>query len=172
MADEVELEVKTSKSKLPLIIIIIVVVVLAGGGAAAYFLLGSSSSDEELATEQNVEAAPQVAEKATVGDALYVAMPRPFVFSVPGIDRERLVQVKVQLMVRGTDAELLAKKHIPLVEGTLLKTFSSSTAEELASLSGKERVREQALTDVQAAFKAVEGQSVVEQVLFTGFVIQ
>lgn len=169
MAEEVELEVKPSKSKLPLIIAIVVVVLIAGG-VAAYFLLGSSSSDE--APTPVAEQAPKPASDAEIGDALYVAMPRPFVFSVPGIDRERLVQVKVQLLVRGLDAEQLAKKHIPLVEGTLLKTFSSSTAEELVSLSGKERVREQALTDVRQAFLEVEGDSIVEQVLFTGFVLQ
>lgn len=169
MAEEVELEVNPSKSKLPLIIAIVVVVLIAAG-VAAYFLLGSSSGDGE--STPSAEAAPKVVTSAEVGNALYVAMPRPFVFSVPGIDRERLVQVKVQLLVRGLDAEQLAKKHIPLVEGTLLKTFSSSTAEELISLSGKERVREQALTDVRQAFLEVEGDSVVEQVLFTGFVLQ
>lgn len=170
MAEEVELEVKPSKSKLPLIIAIVVVVLIAGG-VAAYFLLGSSSDDGD--SSPSAEQAPKkVVTSAEIGDALYVAMPRPFVFSVPGIDRERLVQVKVQLLVRGLDAEQLAKKHIPLVEGTLLKTFSASTAEELVSLSGKERVREQALTDVRQAFLEVEGDSVVEQVLFTGFVLQ
>ncbi|MCM2678973.1 flagellar basal body-associated protein FliL [Echinimonas agarilytica] len=169
MAEEVELEVKPAKSKLPLIIAI-VVVLLVGGGVAAYFLLGNSSSDGESSA---AEAAPAAAAaSAELGDALYVAMPRPFVFSVPGQGRERLVQIKVQLLVRGLDAEQLAKKHIPLVEGTLLKTFSSSTAEELASLAGKERVREQALSDVRQSFLDVEGKDVVEQVLFTGFVLQ
>ena len=169
MAGEVELEVKAGKGKLPFIIAAVVVILIAAG-VAAYFLLGSSSGGGEPTAPAAV-AAP-VAPTAAQGDALYVAMPRPFVFSVPGIDKERLVQVKVQLLVRGLDAEQLAKKHIPLVEGTLLKTFSASTAEELVSLSGKERVREQALTDVRQAFLEVEGNSVVEQVLFTGFVIQ
>lgn len=169
MAGEVELEVKPANNKLPIIIAILVVVLIAGG-AAAWFLLGSSSSDGEQAAPQ--QTAPKKVTTAQIGDALYVAMPRPFVFSVPGIDKERLVQVKVQLLVRGLDAEQLAKKHIPLVEGTLLKTFSSSTAEELVSLAGKERVREQALTDVREAFLEVEGQPVAEQVLFTGFVLQ
>lgn len=168
MAEEVELEVRPTKSKLPLIIAIIVILLVVGG-VAAYFLLGTASDKEPAPAK---EATPKKVEKAEIGDALYVAMPRPFVFSVPGVERERLVQVKVQLLVRGLDAEQMAKKHIPLVEGTLLRTFSSSTAEELVSLAGKERVREQALSDVRQAFVEIEGDSVVEQVLFTGFVLQ
>ena len=50
-------------------------------------------------------AGPGNAEKGT---ALYVAMPRPFVFNVPGSGRDRLVQIKVQLLVRGSDNEELA----------------------------------------------------------------
>jgi flagellar FliL protein len=40
-------------------------------------------------------------------------MPRPFVFNVAGGQRDRLVQIKIQLMVRGTADETLAKQNIP-----------------------------------------------------------
>ncbi|GGA78114.1 flagellar basal body-associated protein FliL [Neiella marina] len=168
MAEEVELEVKPGKSKL-LIIVALVVVVLVGGGLAAWFLLGSSSSDVDPAAAEDV--APK-ATPAQIGDALYVAMPRALDFMIQGAHRPRTVQIKVQLLVRGQDAEQLARKHVPLVEATLHKTFSATTEEELVSLAGKERLREQALSDVRETFLRVEGQNVVEQVLFTGFVIE
>jgi len=171
MADEeLELEVK-KKSKLPLIIIIVVVLLLAGGGAA-FFLLGGS---DEPAAESNAEAttaAEPPAEEASTGDALYVAMPRPFVFNVIGGGKDRLVQIKVQLLVHGEDAEQMVKKHIPLVEGTLLKTFSGTSGDEMTTLEGKELLREQALQDVRQAMTEIEGRAVVDKVLFTGFVMQ
>ncbi|MBW8190800.1 flagellar basal body-associated protein FliL [Neiella marina] len=168
MAEEVELEVKPAKSKLP-IIIALVVVVLVGGGVAAWFLLGSTPSVEESAAASEQK---PVAASAKIGDALYVAMPRALDFMIQGASRPRTVQIKVQLLVRGQDAEQLARKHIPLVEATLHKTFSATTEQELVSLAGKERLREQALSDVRETFLNVEGQNVVEQVLFTGFVIE
>ncbi len=177
MADEeLQIEDGGKKSKLPLIIIIAVVVLL-GGGAAAYFLLFSGSDEppeqiEEVSGEagQAPAAAPQG--PAQTGSALYVAMPRPFVFNVPGTGRARLVQIKVQLMMRGSENEELAKSHIPLIEGTLLQVFSAGNADELVTESGKLALRDNALTAVQERLQELAGGPVVEQVLFTGFVMQ
>jgi flagellar FliL protein len=94
------------------------------------------------------------------------------VFNVPGASRDRIVQIKVQLLVRGDVNEEVAKKHIPLIEGTLLSVFSTTTADELSTTAGKETLRLTALDKVQQALTAVEGSKVVERVLFTGFVMQ
>lgn len=179
MADE-ELQIEEEggkKSKLMLIIII--AVVLIGGGGAAYFFL--FMGDDEPAAEQLAEgeAAPPAAApaaggggKAEMGSALYVAIPQPLTFNIPGSGRERTVQIKVQLMVRGSENEERAKVNIPLVQGTLLKVFSNSNADDLVTEAGKIELREKALEEVQAAMKEYTGSEVVEQVLFTGFVMQ
>ena len=99
-------------------------------------------------------------------------MPRPFVFNVPGASRDRIVQIKVQLLVRGDVNEEVAKKHIPFIESTLLGVLSTTTADELSTSAGKEAIRLTALDKVQAAMEAVEGSKVIERVLFTGFVMQ
>lgn len=172
MAEE-ELQMEEGgKSKM--IIIIIVAVVLIAGAAGAYFFLGGS---DEPTAEASVDAADmdddssaQVSTK--IGTALYVAMPRPFVFNVPGSGRDRLVQIKVQLMVRGTDNEESAKMHIPMIEGTLLKVFSMANADDLVTEAGKVALRDQAVREVQKAMKEIVDNDVVEQVLFTGFVMQ
>lgn len=179
MAEE-ELQVEEGgKKKGKLMLIIIIALVLVGGGGAAYFFLFSGS--DEPAAEQLAEADAAAASapatggaggKAEMGTALYVAMPRPFVFNVPGSGRDRLVQIKVQLLVRGSDNEELAKTHIPLIEGTLLQAFSMSNADDLITEAGKIELREQAVTEVQKALKEIEGKDVVERVLFTGFVMQ
>ena len=177
MAEE-ELQVEEGgKKKGKMMLIIIIAVVLLGGGAAAYFLLFAGG--DEPAAEQLAEGAAAAASapasaagKAEMGTALYVAMPRPFVFNVPGAGRDRLVQIKVQLLVRGSDNEELAKTHIPLIEGTLLQAFSTSNADDLVTEAGKIELREQAVTEVQKALKDITGSDVVERVLFTGFVMQ
>jgi flagellar FliL protein len=178
MADE-ELQVEEGgKKKGKMMLIIIIAVVLVGGGAAAYFLLfagGDEPAAEELAEADAAaaaESAPAASGNAEIGTALYVAMPRPFVFNVPGSGRDRLVQIKVQLLVRGSDNEELAKTHIPLIEGTLLQAFSTSNADDLVTEAGKIELREQAVTEVQKALKDITGSDVVERVLFTGFVMQ
>lgn len=173
MAEDTNLEIEeVSKSKL---IIIIAAVLLIVGAVAGYFLLsGGDGLVETLAGDAangEVAAAP-TSSSATIGSALYVAMPRPFIFNVPGASRDRIVQIKVQLLVRGDDNEETAKKHIPLIEGTLLSVFSMTTADELSTSVGKETLRFTALDKVQAAMMNVEGNKVIERVLFTSFVMQ
>ena len=172
MADE-ELEIEEGgkkKGKL-MLIIIIVVVLLAGGGGAYYFLF---MGDEPSAAEGGEEVASEMVEDEVMpeGQALYVAMPRAFTFNAPGVARERIVQIEVQLMVRGSANEELAKRHIPMIEGSLLQVFSASNADDLVTDVGKVELKEKATAQVRQTMMELEKTAVVEQVLFTGFVIQ
>ncbi|EJG1647066.1 flagellar basal body-associated protein FliL [Vibrio parahaemolyticus] len=153
------------KSKL-LIIIIAVVVLLGGGGAAAFFLMGSDDS------AQAAEAESQQTQAAVANPIAYVNLPQPFIFNVTGDRRDRLVQIKAQLMVRGSENEQLARYHSPLVESSLLSTFASATVEQLRSPTGRVELRDRASEDIKAALNAAVGKPVIEKVLFTDFVIQ
>ena len=156
MAEE-ELKIEEGGKKGKMMIIIIVAVVVVVGAAAAYFLLGSSN--DQMADVEALESGQTSSQQtsAKTGTALYVAMPRPFVLNVPGAGRDRLVEIKVQLMVRGSDSEEIAKSHIPLIEGTLLQVFSSSNADDLVTEAGKIALREQSVKDVQARMQEIAG---------------
>ncbi|RTR32570.1 flagellar basal body-associated protein FliL [Shewanella atlantica] len=173
MAEEESLELEESqepKSKKKLVIfgaIGLVLLLLIGGGL--WFFLGSSDTSEIADTE---EVATETGEPVNSGEAYYVGMPRPFLFNLPGVNRSRLVEIKVQLMVRGSEDDLLIKKHIPLIEDALLTTFSSADVQKLSSLAGKDEMRQLALLNVQNTLQPVTGRKVVEKVLFTGFVMQ
>lgn len=169
MADEDEK--KGGKGKLILIIAVVLILALGGGAAYYFFFMGDESAaieGEEVVAEEVVE---EVVDNSHL-EAMYVGMPRSFTFNVPGQDRERLVQIKVQLLVRGVDNEGLARTHIPLIEGTLLQVFSATNAEELSSASGKETLKVASVREVKRALKEITGNEVVEKVLFTGFVMQ
>ncbi len=173
MAEEESLELEENqepKSKKKLVIfgaIGLVLVLLIGGGL--WFFLGSSDTAETAETEA---VATESDEPVNSGEAYYVGMPRPFLFNLPGANRSRLVEIKVQLMVRGSEDDLLIKKHIPLIEDALLTTFSSADVQKLSSLAGKDEMRQMALLNVQNTLQPVTGRKVVEKVLFTGFVMQ
>ncbi len=157
---------KGGKKKL-IIIIAGVVLLLAVAAGAYFFLMGGDPEAEGAASEEVSEEV--VTESAS---ATYVAMPRPFVFNVMDGKRDRLVQIKVQLLVRGTDNETLAKKHIPLLEGTLVRVFGAATVEQLRNPQGKEQIRAGSLTALNEATTKLEGKAIIESVLFTGFVLQ
>lgn len=173
---ELELDNPGKKKKL-IIIIAIVLVVLIAGGAGAYFFLGDDEVSQEeldaaLSSGEEVAMESTEASGAEIGSALYVPMPRPFRFNVPGAARDRFVEIRVQLLVRGAENEEAAKKHVPLIESTLLAVFSQANADDLATSAGKVSLKQKSLSEVHKIMSEVEGRKVVEQVLFTGFVMQ
>jgi flagellar FliL protein len=167
MADEeAQGDAPKGKSKL-LIIIIAAVVLLGGGGGAAFFLMGS----DEPSMENGADTKAQTVQ--TPEDPIrYVSIPQPFVFNVTGDKRDRLVQIKVQLMVRGTKNEELARYHTPLVESSLLSTFASATVDQLRSPTGRTELRNKATEDIRSALNRAVGNPIIERVLFTDFVMQ
>ncbi|MCF4009103.1 flagellar basal body-associated protein FliL [Rheinheimera sp. UJ63] len=171
MADnELEIVDQGAKKK-KLMMLIALVVVLAGAGGGYFFFMGS---DTPAASAEVTAEGGAAADGTPVvqGTALYVQLPRPFVFNVAGLSRDRLVQIRVQLMVRGSANQALALKNIPLIESALLATFSSANADELISATGKEELKNKALIDLQNAMLDVVGSVVIAEVLFTGFVMQ
>jgi len=186
MADEKdqdkELELDNTGKKKKMIIIIAIVVVLAVAAGGAYFFMSGSDDtvsqgqlDAELdsdSSDDDADGGAPASTAASTGTALYVPMPRPFRFNVPGASRDRFVEIRVQLLVRGSDNEEAAKKHVPLIESTLLAVFSLSNADDLATSAGKTSLKQKSLAEVHKIMKEVEDSNVVEKVLFTGFVMQ
>lgn len=174
---EADLEIDgAGKKKKMLIIIIAVVVILAGAGGGYFFFMGGESKTTAAQSGSTARGESSGGEGeasgAQVGSALYVPMPRPFRFNVPGAARDRFVEIRVQLLVRGAENEEKAKMNVPLIESTLLNIFSQANADDLATSAGKDALKQQSLTAVQLVMKDLENNETVEKVLFTGFVMQ
>ncbi|KAB1509899.1 flagellar basal body-associated protein FliL [Photobacterium damselae] len=153
-----------ANGKKKLFIILGVITLLAAGGCTAWFAFGNQESDVE---HQQQEKGAKIE-----SPIYYVVMPQPFTFNVTGDPRDRVVQIRVQLMVRGTGNETLTNQNIPLLESTLLQNFSAATVEDLRTAHGRTELRQRALSAVQSTMEKVTGVPAVERVLFTGFVMQ
>ncbi|CAM4150986.1 flagellar basal body-associated protein FliL [Aeromonas bestiarum] len=172
MADDNELTLKdpaAGKKKKLIMVVALAVIVLGGGGAGAWLMMSGGDKPAAEASAEGKDAKPK---EAAAQPSLYVGMPRPFVFNVSGGQRDRLVQIKIQLMVRGAADETLAKQNVPLIEGTLLRVFSAATSEQLMTFEGKEKLRKDSLEECRRVLNDLVSSPVIEQVLFTGFVMQ
>jgi flagellar FliL protein len=58
------------------------------------------------------------------------------------------------------------------LESTLLTVFTQSNADDLATSAGKSALKQKALAAVQQDMMDIANKKVIEQVLFTGFVMQ
>lgn len=153
-------------SKKKLIIIIAAVVLLLVVVLCSYFFFFSEPDTETGQIKEGEEASSEMI------SAIYVPMPSPFVFNVSDGTRDRLVQIKVQLMVRGDENAALARKHTPLLQGTLTRVFGALTIDQLRSPMGKTQLRIFTLQALNDATMKVENKAIIYSVLFTGFVLQ
>ncbi|MCD9513667.1 flagellar basal body-associated protein FliL [Photobacterium carnosum] len=151
-----------NRKKIVISMVILLVIAAIGGGIWLFSLVSTEVKAAEVSSTQT----------PLKMSAYYIVLSEPFIFNVSGKERDRVVQIKVQLMVRGEKNEALAKKHVPLVESVLLQIFAATTVEQLRQPQGREQLRQQALTAVQATMNKMTNMPVVERVLFTGFVMQ
>jgi len=104
--------------------------------------------------------------------AIYENLDPPFVVNLKQGGQSRYLQVGIALMGRHVEELNALKTHLPLLRSRLLMLFSGQDLATLTTAEGKEQLRQQATLEVQAVAQQVLGMPVVEQVLFTGLVVQ
>ena len=151
------------KGKLKLIILIVVALLLAIGvsvGATWYFM-HSAQNKPEAVIDPNVKVV-----------AIYEPMAPAFVVNYNANGRQRYMQVSMTLQARN-QADLDALKvHMPVIRNNLVMLFSGQTFDSLATPVGQEMLRQKATASVQEVAQKELGKVVVDQVLFTNFVLQ
>lgn len=153
------------KGKLKLILVIVAALLLAVGlsvGATWYFMHSAQSKPEP------------VTESAGAGKpvAIYEPMAPAFIANYNHNGRQRYMQVSITLQARN-QADLNALKvHMPVIRNNLVMLFSAQSFDTLATPVGQEMLRQKATASVQEVAQKEVGKVVVEQLLFTNFVLQ
>ena len=154
-----------TKGKLKLIILIVVALLLAVGvsvGATWYFMHSAQSKPAEVAQTAPVGKQP----------AIYESMAPAFVANFNQNGRQRYMQVSITMLARN-QADLDALKvHMPVIRNNLVMLFSGQDFATLASPVGQEMLKQKATASVQEVAQKELGKVVVEQLLFTNFVLQ
>lgn len=155
------------KSKLKLIILIVVALLLAVGlsiGGTWFFLSKGDKAEEAKPEAASTEAVRQ--------SALYQDLQPAFVvnFNVQG--RARYLQVSMALMGRDAAGMEKLKVHMPVLRNRLVMLLAGQDFNNLQTPLGKDMLLQQSLASVQELAQKETGSTVVEQVLFTNFVLQ
>ena len=106
------------------------------------------------------------------GASPYVALDPPFVVNIKASDRIHFLQIKSQVKVNNAEAAPILQHHMAMVRHTLLMLFSQQEEKTIRTLAGKETLRAESLTALQEVLEEETGDSLVEQIYFTDFVIQ
>lgn len=163
---------KPAKKKSPVVKIILIVVgvlVLAGGGAGVAIFMSGGGGHGKGASEGHKEAASDKPNKAP---AVYFAFDPAFVVNFQDDSSVRFLQITVEVMARDPLVIEAVKTHTPLIRNNLVMLFSTQTPESISTRQGKEKIRADALKEIQKIMKEQTGSTGVEAVYFTSFVMQ
>ncbi|HCS43433.1 MAG TPA: flagellar basal body-associated protein FliL, partial [Pseudomonas sp.] len=116
-------------------------------------------------------AAPQIA-AISKQPAVFEPLLPAFVVNYNQNGRQRYMQVNITLLGRDrADLEAL-KVHMPVIRNNLVMLFSGQDFATLASPVGQEMLRQKATASIQEVAHKELGKVVIEQLLFTNFVLQ
>jgi flagellar protein FliL len=159
------------KAGKPWLLILAVSVIAAGAAGGGAWFFTSHSGDAKA--EQQAAAKNDTKTGNIPALAQYFALEPPFVVNLIGsAGGARYLQVEVQLMTRDPEAMKNIQLHAPAIRAKLLMLFAQQNAEALITRTGKERLQNDALTDVKKLLIAETGKPSVEALLFTSFVMQ
>ena len=106
------------------------------------------------------------------GPPKYLALDPPLVVSFEDRSAIRFLQVTVEVMARDDDAIEAVTTHTPVIRNNLLMLMGGKTLTDLTSREGKEQLRADALAEVQRILTTFTGESGIEDLYFTSFVVQ
>jgi flagellar FliL protein len=103
--------------------------------------------------------------------SLYFAIDPPLVVNFEDGSAVRFLQISMEIAAHDQKALDSVQKNIPLIRNNLLLLMSNRNYQSMMSREGKEKLRQEALTEIRAVQKKAGGGD-VDDVLFTSFVVQ
>ncbi|WP_426415659.1 flagellar basal body-associated FliL family protein [Aestuariirhabdus sp. LZHN29] len=101
--------------------------------------------------------------------AQYITLKPSFVASMGA---RSYLKADISLRARGDDTVKQIDHHMPLVRDGLVLLFSAQTFADVEGAAGREQLRQSALQMLQQLLTQETGKPLVEDLLFTSFVVQ
>lgn len=171
-----------------LLIVFSAILLVASSVGATLLLTGMLSHQDEDAAVVADDGAEDVAQpeagtrskkskgkksaKGPKAPPIYVELGEPFVINFVEGAQIRYLQVKIEAMTRDPVVADAVKTHLPQIRNNLVLMFSNLDYASLSTAEGKQKIRDQALVEIQKILKEETGNTGAEAVYFTSFVMQ
>ena len=183
-----EAPVKKGGMKKIIIIAVAAVVLVSGIGGGAWFFLNKSADADsaDAASETKSAAAGKHGGKSDKKDvkgkkekkdahalpAVYLALDPAFVVNFEDQGVVRFLQITAEVGTHDPLALDAVKLHMPIIRNNLVMLFSNLNLDNVTTREGKEKLRADALVEVQKVLQEQIGEPGVENIYFTSFVMQ
>lgn len=103
----------------------------------------------------------------------YIELKPAFVVNYGGVGKIKYLKADISLRVDDPKAVEAVNHHMPLIRNALVLLFSRQTEEAMASVEGKEAMRQDSLTEINRLLAEETGQqAAINDVLFNNLVMQ
>ncbi|MDD2382762.1 MAG: flagellar basal body-associated protein FliL [Sulfurospirillaceae bacterium] len=172
---DIVVEKKSKKNTVLIIVIALLVILLLGGGLAAFFLLGSHDEQPTAheagdTTRQEAKIEKKKSSKKST-DHLVIGPMYPmtqFVVNLLSESGNRYLKVAIDLELSDIKLQPEMDHKKSLIRDIIIRTFSSKTFEEISTLKGKDKLKDEVLDKINENLS--DGQ--VKNIYFTDFVVQ
>ncbi len=112
-------------------------------------------------------------EKSAAASSEYLAIKPALITNYGGPGPIHFLKAEITLRLsKNAEASELVMRHMPHIRHELIMLFSRQDEATLETMPGKEQLRQDALAAVQKVLQSEENKKLVEDLLFTNFVIQ
>lgn len=133
-------------------------------GLAIVAMLAIMFFVQEVQAEEETAAGPNVQ---------YVDLKPSFVANFGGPSKKlKFAKIDVSVRVNSVADGNTVESHFPLLRNEFVLLISQQSAEAISSMEGQEKLRLDALKSFRKVLKEEVGQPLVEDLLFTNFVLQ
>lgn len=172
-------EKKKSGNLVLIIIIVVLVLILAIGGIIAAMMMGNHDAEVQSGTHQEAAPAQHGGDEGHApaeGNSYSkvsteVGMMYPLdIFTVNLLSESgrRYLKVELNLEIEGKELALELDAKKPLLRDIIIRLLTSKSLEEISTVKGKEKLKEQIVGEINTRIK--DGK--ILNVYFTDFVIQ
>lgn len=149
------------------IIIAAVAVVLLGGGTFAFLkLTGGPTEEQTTPSDATKEKAEEAVQQSGMPGTMFPI--ESFIVNLAGSEGKRFLKVTIDLELDKQEATEEVKARLPQIKDSVLVLLSSKTFEEVYTVQGKFKLRDEVISRTNSFLKTGK----VKNIYFTEFVIQ
>jgi flagellar FliL protein len=152
-----------------MVLLVLAALLLVGiSVGATLFMAGMLGSPAALEAVPAADSSGSQAKRPPI----YVEFGEPFVVNFVEGNQIRYLQVRIEGMTRDPSVPPQVSKHLPRIRNNLVFMFSGFDYASLTTVAGKQRIRDEALAEVQNVLRQEIGDPGIEAIYFTSFVMQ
>ncbi|KAF1052474.1 MAG: hypothetical protein GAK43_01905 [Stenotrophomonas maltophilia] len=116
--------------------------------------------------------AEEEAAKEDANKPIFYNLTPALVGNYGGGPKLKYYKADIALKVTGKEAADKVEHHEPLIRNQLIMLFAQQTDDTLGSVEAKEKLRQDALKQIQKSLEEEEGKPLVDDLLFNNLVVQ